>query len=181
MCRMCFKHRHTQEIPDLLYTAPFNGVVSHGAQIGVFGFLPTTHAKSNAIQMRPWSLRAVQPFTCVYLHAKAAVDAGDMRTWRTTVILITGKTWRPPIWAPCRNQNGVGSWISRVYLWFQAFFFTSFLQNFFNQLMVGAWLSVCLTWENVWWIWGQNLKLLCISHNAPWLEPILRTWLTQCL
>ena len=44
-----------------------------------------------------------------YLHAQTTVDAGDMRTWRTVVILITGKTRRPPIWATCRDKNGPGS------------------------------------------------------------------------
>ena len=46
--------------------------------------------------MRPRSLRAVQRFMHVYLHAQTVVDAGDIRTWRTTVILIPGKT-KPPI------------------------------------------------------------------------------------
>ena len=67
--------------------------------------------------MRPWSLRAMQCFTCVYLHAQTTVDAGDIRTWRTTVILMTGKTQRPQIWAPCRNKDGAGSGISLAYLW----------------------------------------------------------------
>ena len=30
-----------------------------GLRLGVFGFLPTTHAKTNAKRMRPWSLRCV--------------------------------------------------------------------------------------------------------------------------
>ena len=59
----------------------------------------------------------MQHFTHVYLHAQTAVDAGDIRMWRTTVILITGKTRRPPIWTPCRHQDDAGSGISRVYLW----------------------------------------------------------------
>ena len=53
------------------YTAPCNGVVSHGAQNR--GFLPTTYAKTNVIQIRPRSLRAVRRFTRVYLHAQTAV------------------------------------------------------------------------------------------------------------
>ena len=88
-----------------------------GLELGVFGFLPTTYVKTNATQMRPRSLRAVRRFTRVYLHAQTAVDAGDIRTWQTMVILISGKTWRPPNWAPCRNQDGAGSGISCVYLW----------------------------------------------------------------
>ena len=45
--------------------------------------------------MRSRPLRAVQHFTHVYLDAQTAVDAGDIRTWQTTVILITGKPEDP--------------------------------------------------------------------------------------
>ena len=51
------------------------------------------------------------------IFAQTAVDAGSIRTWQTTIILITGKPRRPPIWAPCRDKNGAGSGISLVYLW----------------------------------------------------------------
>ena len=99
----CFKRLRTsllatniQGRPPTLDTTPGNGVVSHGTQIGVFGFLSTTHAK----QMHPRSLHAVWRFTHVYLHAQTAVNAGDKRTWWTTVILITRKTQRPPRFEP---------------------------------------------------------------------------------
>ena len=88
-----------------------------GLKLGSSGFLPTTHTKTNAIQMHPRSSHAVQRFMCVYIHAQTAVDAGDIRTWRITVILITGITQRPPIWAPCRDKNGAGFGISLEYLW----------------------------------------------------------------
>ena len=57
--------------------------------------------------------------THVYLHPQTAVYAGDIHTWRNTVIfiLIVGKTRIPPIWAPCWDQNGAGSGISLAYLW----------------------------------------------------------------
>ena len=84
-----------------------------GLKFGVFGFLQTTHAKT----MRPQSSHAVQHFTRVYLHARTAINTGDIRTWRTTIVLITKNTQRPPIWAPCRNKDGAGSGISGVYLW----------------------------------------------------------------
>ena len=87
-----------------------------GLKLEIVGFLPTTHAKTHTKQMRPWSLRTVQPFTHVYLHTQTAVDAGDIHTWQTTVIFITGKSRRPRIWAPCRNKDGAGSGISGVYL-----------------------------------------------------------------
>ena len=77
------------------YTACVMASSAMGFKLGVFKFLPTTHTKTNTIQMRPWSLRSVRRFTWVYLHAQTAVDAGDIRTWRTTVILIMGKTQDP--------------------------------------------------------------------------------------
>ena len=70
---------------------------SHGAQIGDLQVFADHTRKTHAKQMGPRSLCAVQPFTPVYLHAWTAVDAGDIRTLRTTFILITGKTRRPPI------------------------------------------------------------------------------------
>ena len=42
-------------------------------QLGVFGFLTTTHAETKANKMRAQPLRAVQHFTPVYFHAQAAV------------------------------------------------------------------------------------------------------------
>ena len=50
--------------------------------------------------MRPQSYRVVGPFTRIYLDTQTAVDAGDIRTRRTMVILITGKTQRPPNLSP---------------------------------------------------------------------------------
>ena len=63
--------------------------------------------------MRPRSSCAVRPLTRFNLHAQTAVDADDLLTG----ILITGKTQRSPIWVPCRDRNGAGSGIFRVYLW----------------------------------------------------------------
>ena len=100
------------------HTIPYNGIVSYGAQIGgLWVFADHTHATTNAKQMHLRSLRTMQCFTRVYLHTQTAVDAGDIRTWRTTVILITGKSRRPPIWAPCWDKYGTGSGISLAYLW----------------------------------------------------------------
>ena len=58
------------------YTALRNGIVSHGAQIGSFGFLPSIHTKTNVKQMCPESLHPMGHSTLVHLHAQAAVDAG---------------------------------------------------------------------------------------------------------
>ena len=61
------------------YTAPCNGVVSHGAQIGdLWVFADHTRKKTNTKQMHPRSLRAERRFTPVNLHAQTAVDAGGI-------------------------------------------------------------------------------------------------------
>ena len=67
-----------------------------GAQFGGLRFLPTTHAKINAKQMRSQSSRAVQYFALVCLHAQTPVHADNIRTWHTPTVFITEKTWRPP-------------------------------------------------------------------------------------
>ena len=62
-------------------------VVSHGLQLRVFGFLPTTHVETNANKMCPWSLRPVRCFTCLsscpdrstYTPEEKGIVAGDMR------------------------------------------------------------------------------------------------------
>ena len=103
------------------YTAPGHVMASSAMRLnlGVFGFLPTTHAKANAKQMRSRSSRAARLSACDCFHAQPAVHAINLRTWRTTIIFITGKTRRPPNWAPCQDQDGAGSGISGVYLWVQ--------------------------------------------------------------
>ena len=60
-----------------------------------FGFLSTKHAKTNAKPMHPQS----------------------SRTWQTAIILITRKTQRSRILAPCRDKDCAGSGISGIYLW----------------------------------------------------------------
>ena len=63
-----------------------------GLNLGVFGFLPTTHAKASAKQMPSRYSRAAQRLlTCDCLHAQTTVHARNLRTWQTTIILITGK------------------------------------------------------------------------------------------
>ena len=110
----CIFLTDTKRRSQISYTAPYDGIVSHWAEFGVFGFLLTTHTK----QIRPRSLHTMRRFTRDYLHTQTTVDVGDICTWRTTVTLITGKTRRPPIWASCWDQNGAGSGISLVYLWY---------------------------------------------------------------
>ena len=94
------------------YTTRLMASSAMGLNLGVFGFLPTTHPKA----MCSRSLRVARRFTHVWLHVQTAVHASNTRTWLTTIILITGKTRRPPIWAPWRDQDGAGSGISGVYI-----------------------------------------------------------------
>ena len=56
-------HRYTSEIPDL-HIAPCNGVASHGPQLGVFRFMPTTHTKQTQSKC-VHDLRAPRGFLCV--------------------------------------------------------------------------------------------------------------------
>ena len=92
-----------------------------GLKLVVFGFLPTTHAKTEAKQMCSLNLCAPCSVLCMlnYLHAQTVVDVGDIYNRGTTVILITGKIRRLPIWVPCRDKNGAGCGISLVYLWYR--------------------------------------------------------------
>ena len=77
---------------------PLCVMVSSAMGLKFWGFrvLPPTHANTvNKKQMHPGSLCALRCFTHVHLHAQTSVDASNMRTWWTTVILITGKTQIP--------------------------------------------------------------------------------------
>ena len=113
-----------------------------GLKLGVFWL------KTNVKQMRPWSLHAVQHFRHIYLYTETAVDAGDIRTWRTTVILIMGKPQRSLIWAPYRDKNGAGSGISLYLLVppiYQVYIYISF---------------------RFWWIL-RILNMLCPEVSDP--------------
>ena len=66
-----------------------------GSNWGTLSFCQPHTWKQTQTQMRLWSSRAVQRFTHVYLYAQTTVNAGDICTWRTTVILITEKPKDP--------------------------------------------------------------------------------------
>ena len=38
-------------------------------------------------------------------------------TYAPNKVILTGKNWKPPIWAPCQDKNDAGSGIFFVYLW----------------------------------------------------------------
>ena len=101
---MSITHRYTREIPDLLYGRVQWRPQPCGSNWGSSGFC--------------------QPHTQIQTQNKCANDlcrprdAGDIRTWRTTVILITGKTRRPQFehHAGIKMVQVLG--ISCVYLWY---------------------------------------------------------------
>ena len=126
-----------------------------GLKLLVFGFfLPTTHAKTNAIQMRLRYLRAVRRFMRVYLHAKTAVDAGDIRTWRSTVILITGKKTKDPQFEPHAGIKWCRFW-DRQCIEYRSNDVTKnlfWISGFWIPCMGGAWWKTStaqIGWESV--------------------------------
>ena len=71
-----------------------------GLKLGVFGFLPTTHAKTNAKQVHPQSLCAMWcTYPCLSLHLNCS-----RCSWLTQMTnndyFDHGEPQRPPIWAP---------------------------------------------------------------------------------
>ena len=64
------------------------------------------------------------------------------------LFLITGKTRRHPIWAPCWNQDGVGSGISCEYLWRNY----NFLQWFLGSPTLSFLFLLCshFIWHSRW-------------------------------
>ena len=64
---------------------------------------------------RSRSSGAARLLTRVYLHAQTAVHAGNLRTWRTTIILITGKPEDPQI-EPYAVIKMVQGQVSLVYI-----------------------------------------------------------------
>ena len=83
-----------------------------GSNWGSLGFYRPHTQK----QTGPRPLCTMRHLTHFYLHAQTAVDAGDICTRRTRVILITGQTPETPNLSPCWAKNGAGSGISRLYL-----------------------------------------------------------------
>ena len=78
-------HRYTREIPVFLHRPMYWCHQPWGSNWGSSGF-------ANHIHKNKHNTNASTIFAG---HAKTAVDAGDIRTWRTTVILNTGKIQNP--------------------------------------------------------------------------------------
>ena len=105
------------------YTAPCNGIVSHGAPIWVFGSLPTTHTETNAEKCTHdlyahvcANLTHGAPFhVCLSSHS----DRSRCRWHRylTNHIFFWSRENPHTLnWSPCREENGFNSWMSSLNL-----------------------------------------------------------------
>ena len=74
-------------------------------QLGVFGFLPTTHMETNANTTSPWSLC----FMCAYLQL---LDCSSYVPYESRLFWWCEKPKYPPIGAPNQEKDGEGFGIS---------------------------------------------------------------------
>ena len=87
--------------PRPRYTTPCNGVVSHGAQIGVFGFFPTTHKNKRKQNVSMDDLHApVRRFTFFYFHAQTTVTIRTQLTNYCYMNFDRGKNPNTPNLSP---------------------------------------------------------------------------------
>ena len=104
--------------------ASFKPWVSNFEDLWVFA----NHAhKINIKPICAQSSHVMRHLICVLSSRSDSIRCNDIWTWPATVILITGKRLRPPIWVPHRNKDGAGSGISGVHLWYALYICT--LQN----------------------------------------------------
>ena len=97
-----------------LYTSPCKSIVGFGVHIGGLWVFVRPQMQNKWAHMSCSVLH-------VYLHGQTVVDASDMGTWRTMVILITGKPKDPqfePLFGILKNSADSG--FTLVYLWISA-------------------------------------------------------------
>ena len=82
-------------------------------QLGVFGFC-WPHTRKQTWTKCGRDLRAPCGILRVFIFM---LRSQYTRTWQNHGYFDRGKTWIPPIGAPCRNKDGTGSGISGAYLW----------------------------------------------------------------
>ena len=124
-CNWC---GYTNEISDLVYypgrglrrailaksLTLWNGIVSNGLKLELFGFLPFMHTRTNAKPKHPQSLCAVSVLSSRSDRSRCRWHTPDeLHFW------ITRKTQRSPIWAHCQDRMKMMQVLrSRlVYLW----------------------------------------------------------------
>ena len=82
-----------------------------GLKLGVFGFLPTTYAKTNAIQMRPRSLRVAVFYAC--LSSRSSCSRCRWHTHLTNHGCFDyGKNPKTPNLSPMPESRWHRFWIS---------------------------------------------------------------------
>ena len=108
------------------YTAPCNGVVSHGDQIGGIRVFADNTRNTSAKQMRPRSSRAMQHYNA-YLSSRSDCSRSMQVTYapdEPRLFWLREKPEDPQFEPLCLDENGAGSGIFLVYLW-------SFLRSLF--------------------------------------------------
>ena len=102
-------------------TTLYGGIISHGAPIRVFGYLPITHAETNANGMHPWfSWTKPSCFSSVYLHAQTAVCRWHMHLTNQGNFNYGKKHEYPQLESHVQSWMAPTSWISGLYLlWHQ--------------------------------------------------------------
>ena len=118
-----------------------------GLNLEVFGFLPTTRAKTITKPMRSRSVaHHVAFYACFLLHPQTAVHAVTYAPDKPWLFWLREKTQRPPIWATCRDKNVTGSGISGVYLRFLPLF-TRLIVRIFSVEKINLVLITFMTVE----------------------------------
>ena len=118
-----------------------------------------------------------QAFALRSAYIPAAVDAGDIHTWRITFIFTTGKTQIPPIRVQYQEENGADSWIANLNLWMRHTLWNSASQVSMNRVSIWQFIG---TVKMVYWVWQIN-KYVCfwmnrgISFLVAHASPVLLT------
>ena len=103
---LCINHKYALEIPDS-YTAPCNAIVSHGLNLGVFRFLPTTHAKTKVDQFAHNLNAPCNVLSVFCLHVHPPEDTATYAPDKPWLILITRKNLKTPNSSPM-DKDGTG-------------------------------------------------------------------------
>ena len=106
-------HRTRKEIPEFLYWPVYWRHQTWGYTWGYSSFC-RPHMRKQTQTKRVHDLHVPCGISCVFIFT---LRPQYIRTWQTTVILITRKTRIPLIGAPCWDKDGASSGISGLYLW----------------------------------------------------------------
>ena len=120
-----------------------------GLKLGVFGFLLTTHAKTNTKQICSWSSRVMWHFTHIYLHSQTAVDAGDYAPDKSWLFWLQENP-EDPQFEPHAGIKMAHPRISVGHTWeCRLVFFCTWFSFISNSTLVGPWLCIrCIHFGN---------------------------------